>query len=571
MLDCLLFFEFQSNSNGRCDSLGIMIGSSAPLAKLIDEEAEDVPEIIDYRYMIPRNSEAGEFILGPSLRSNFPIEIMSIYHNHKEEPLPFMKFTLDWSKWKGHRALRSWPLVTTEWVKWVRRVESSFGETWKSAGIFEAIQLSCIDISFDKALLSSALCFWSSAFNAFIFRFGMMSPTLLDLAALAGFRPHGIEMHASAFTPPPTVSLDLKFSKNGLSFNHFMEINRKSGPVDSQEHISFLLMWLCKFVFCVASHKVTKEYIYIAEVLAEGRPLALGTFVLSRLYRGLHSITSNDMTVNVGGPFWLLQFWLQAYFPELGPHFSSTGPFIIEGARYASACLVDRSATDCFKFFYECHSRLDDIFSALMSCTNCPEWFKAKPTFPIPESDGEMREMWASYLISRDLHYAMSKGRFGCGAESYSPNHFSRQFGLVQAIPFPSTFSINSCSSTRKTLTSLDEVKPISEQYQKSKQSFTFSGRVPHFSCTLAYKNWWSTYVSPIFAESLDDVLERVFKTDPPSTNATTSSNGLAVSATSSKTSGNTLCLLYAIYNEYVISNKYIFKQGLKQLSRMQT
>lgn len=534
------FLSSEVNFNGRCESWGIMTSSSAPLAKLIDEEAEDIPEIIDYRYMIPRDAEAGEFILGPSRRSNIPIEVMSVYQSHKEHPLPFMKSTLDWSKWKGgHRAIRSWPLANAEWVKWVRRVESTFAETWRSAGIFEAIQLSCVDISCDKALLSSALCFWSSAFNAFIFRFGMMSPTLLDLAALAGFRPHGIEMHPCAFTPPPTVALDFKFPKNQLSYNHFMEVNRRTGPVDSREHITFLLMWLCKFVFCVASVKITKENTYIAEVLAEGRPLALGTFVLSRLYRGLHFITSNDMTVNVGGPFWLLQLWLQAYFPELGLEFSSTGPFSIEGARYASARLVDRSATDCFKFFYECQSRSDDNFFALLSCTNGPEWFKAKPTFPIPESDSEMREVWASYLISRDLHYAMSKGKNGCGAESYSPNHFSRQFGLVQAIPFPSTFSINSCSSTRKILSSLDDVTPISEQFQKSKRSFTFSGLVPHFSCTLAYENWWSSYVSPIFEESLDDVLERVFKTEPPSTLATTPySNGLAVPGGSPKTAG---------------------------------
>ncbi|CAL9021995.1 unnamed protein product [Prunus brigantina] len=43
----------------------------------------------------------------------------------------------------------------------------------------------------DENLLAAALCFWNSASNTFDFRVGPMAPTLLDMAQIFGFRPHG--------------------------------------------------------------------------------------------------------------------------------------------------------------------------------------------------------------------------------------------------------------------------------------------------------------------------------------------------------------------------------------------
>ncbi|KAI5323233.1 hypothetical protein L3X38_032305 [Prunus dulcis] len=43
----------------------------------------------------------------------------------------------------------------------------------------------------DENLLAVALCFWNSASNTFDFRVGPMTLTLLDMAQIFGFRPHG--------------------------------------------------------------------------------------------------------------------------------------------------------------------------------------------------------------------------------------------------------------------------------------------------------------------------------------------------------------------------------------------
>ncbi|CAL9016740.1 unnamed protein product, partial [Prunus brigantina] len=46
-------------------------------------------------------------------------------------------------------------------------------------------------INRDENLLAAALCFGNSQSNTFDFRVGPMAPTLLDMAQIFGFRPHG--------------------------------------------------------------------------------------------------------------------------------------------------------------------------------------------------------------------------------------------------------------------------------------------------------------------------------------------------------------------------------------------
>ncbi|CAL9011522.1 unnamed protein product [Prunus brigantina] len=53
----------------------------------------------------------------------------------------------------------------------------------------------------DRSLLSAALCFWSSATNTMNLRFGMMTPTVLDMAALFGLSPLGVEVNAALVAP----------------------------------------------------------------------------------------------------------------------------------------------------------------------------------------------------------------------------------------------------------------------------------------------------------------------------------------------------------------------------------
>lgn len=69
--------------------------------------------------------------------------------------------------------------------------------------IYDAIMLSKIRIEIDKHLFFAAPFFWSVPTNSFHLNCGMMSPTILDIAALTGLHPHGEEVRAVFPLPNP--------------------------------------------------------------------------------------------------------------------------------------------------------------------------------------------------------------------------------------------------------------------------------------------------------------------------------------------------------------------------------
>lgn len=60
------------------------------------------------------------------------------------------------------------------------------------------IALSVVNIPACYDLLHPFLGFWSAEFNAFIFSWGMLTPTLLDVASIIGMPLSGKSMHAYA-------------------------------------------------------------------------------------------------------------------------------------------------------------------------------------------------------------------------------------------------------------------------------------------------------------------------------------------------------------------------------------
>lgn len=47
--------------------------------------------------------------------------------------------------------------------------------------------------------------------------------------------------------------------------------------------------------------------------------MALAPFVLGTLYRDLFTFVENGVTNACGGPLWIFQAWLYAYFPQIKP------------------------------------------------------------------------------------------------------------------------------------------------------------------------------------------------------------------------------------------------------------
>ncbi|CAL2230115.1 unnamed protein product [Prunus armeniaca] len=81
------------------------------------------------------------------------------------------------------------------------KMEHFFDQQWKDQGMYHLIKLFDRPLVMDRLLLAAALCFWSSTTNTMNLRFGMMTPTVLDMAALFGLSPLAVEVNATLVTP----------------------------------------------------------------------------------------------------------------------------------------------------------------------------------------------------------------------------------------------------------------------------------------------------------------------------------------------------------------------------------
>lgn len=167
--------------------------------------------------------------------------------------------------------------------------------------------MSRIKISMNAPLLATTTCFWSSSLNAFIFRFSPKTITLYDLANLFGLKPQGMEID-------PTFSIDSTTFNSVIikntDYDPFMKsyFNRKD-EVSQAEHVAFLLTRLNKFISCNRSKNVSKVYLGIVMALATGVELALGSLILSHIYKRLNDlITMENEKLNrtARGQIWMV-------------------------------------------------------------------------------------------------------------------------------------------------------------------------------------------------------------------------------------------------------------------------
>ena len=246
---------------------------------------------IDTRYWIPTNI-IQNYILGPCFKRGITSELQRVYEEQGPETFPYEWDSVNWSKWAtskktnttpSYYAFKNWPSLSTDWIEWIDRLEPHFRSSWKTTGIDEAIQLSRLPIHCDKAILAAAACFWSPITNTFNFRFGMMTPTLIDIEAYTGLSSSDTLLSGS---PSTLVSpLDTaRLQKDAKNYGQFLRMNKGTDhPPTNDEHIAFLLMWLCRNIFCVLASKMTLQFIDIAKSLATGKPVSLGPLVLAHL------------------------------------------------------------------------------------------------------------------------------------------------------------------------------------------------------------------------------------------------------------------------------------------------
>ncbi|XP_034198185.1 uncharacterized protein LOC117613720, partial [Prunus dulcis] len=406
-------------------------------------------------------------VLGPHWFGPVPTEVAELLRKDAEAPLCFESTSaLASHSWVSKHLSRSFPSSEVrnspvKWADWIDRLLPRYGGHWRRAGIYDAILLSKQSINRDENLLAAALCFWNSASNTFDFRVGPMAPTLLDMAQIFGFRPHGRpvdavgdyhrrknqEKVAIPFTiSPATINQNCSFS------NYLKRFSTEKDK--DQQHMLFLLYWLNRFVFPNRSSAVLLEYRHLAEALHNHTDVGLGPTVLAHLFKNLYTATlENPLNLSAPGAFWMIQIWLQVYFPELRFPDIVLPEDQVLALPLISAEVPKRSLEEYLMFFRHCTKRSAAQWQVVIRRTY--PWFQAGFRLFEKEPEDEaartdFRKKFLSITLPRDLPHGGGKPpNYHLGAEVYHPNFCARQLGCPQLIPLKSYRSCNRASSWR--------------------------------------------------------------------------------------------------------------------------
>jgi hypothetical protein len=157
--------------------------------------------------------------------------------------------------------------------------------------------------------MASATYFWSNTLNAFMFNQGPMTPTLLDVIMITGL---DVTSSANPMNLNSKNQFDFTTKSIGGWFG-YVDSYMGKGSVTPREHTTFLLMWLEKFLFCESSCGPITNWQFLAEALEAKKQIPLGKILLGYLYQMLKNTSAKiavGSVVGAGGPWWLLQTWL---------------------------------------------------------------------------------------------------------------------------------------------------------------------------------------------------------------------------------------------------------------------
>ncbi|CAL8082552.1 unnamed protein product [Prunus armeniaca] len=309
-------------------------------------------------------------VLGPHWFGLVPTEMAKLMKKDADAPLCFESTSaLASHSWVNKNLSRSFPSSevrnsSVKWVDWIDRLLPRYGAHWKRAGIYDVILLSKHSINRDENLLAAALCFWNSASNTFDFGVGPMAPTLLDMAQIFGFRPHGRPVDAvgdyhrrknqEKLAKPFTISPAL--INQNCSFSNYLRKFSAEKDKD-QQHMLFLMYWLNRFILPNRSSAVLLEYKHLAKALHNHTDVGLGPTVLAHLFKNLHTATlENPLNLSASGAFWMIQIWLQVYFTELRFLDIVLPEDQVMAAPLMSAEVPKRSIKEYLMFFRHCSS-----------------------------------------------------------------------------------------------------------------------------------------------------------------------------------------------------------------------
>ncbi|XP_039130411.1 uncharacterized protein LOC120266821 [Dioscorea cayenensis subsp. rotundata] len=312
-----------------------------------------------------------------------------------------------------HVKLEGWVNPQALWVKWVSKLQPHYGDSWRKAGIFDAIQVSTYKIKKSLSLVLGVAAFWCQETNTFLFPWGEATLTLEDVMVLGCFSVLGEPVQGEPL--PERAELEFQMIQELRNFNQFV---LPVHPVDT----------------------VRRSVIPIAIRLAQETRISFAPAVLASLYHDL-GMVKNYFLANgqrrqsplvLVANFKILHLWVWERFVPLRPgpqnfklEISYVRAVIEEGGHFNGA-LYPMVSVDEGKWFYCCVDEDDELRSFARCLRMCE-------------------------LVGIDC------------IEKYFPNRVAMQFGLDQDIPM---HALNENAATLLGVVEFDE-KP-----GNSKKSF---------------------------------------------------------------------------------------------------
>ncbi|CAL9218444.1 unnamed protein product [Arabidopsis halleri] len=373
-------------------------------------------------------------------------------------------------------------------VSWLAKMEALHAQTWRKAGIFEAIKASTYSISKNPSLIHSVSEKWCPQTKSFVFPWGEATITLEDVMVLLGFSVLGSPVFApleSSEMRDSVKKLDkvrIQHMHNGgdSRVDQTSWISTFLGSGSEMEHEAFLVLWLSFFVFPVRSRRGISKHVFpIAVRLARGERIALAPAILANIYRDLdriHEVAREDCggKLNLKSLFKLVQVWTWERFRNIRPKARDIPKGEPRIAQWDG--LHQRSKNVRFSF---------DDFDWRPYSKPLKNWNPLR--FYLEEAiwvtvDESIDDEFASFSRCVKVSKIVGDGF----VEDYFPNRVARQFGLAQDLPGLATCHRNTTE------------KEAWNDYSKSLDGLKLymPSRLDQGFVTARYRVWWHKSVS---------------------------------------------------------------------------